>query len=90
MDDKRKDMPTITIYTDGACAGNPGRGGRVYVMIRDRTTTEASGAAEWTTNNQMELRAAIEALAALDVRTEVEVITDSQYVAIGITEWISE
>jgi ribonuclease HI len=81
-------LPPVTIYTDGACAGNPGRGGWAYVLVRDGGRTEASGANPDTTNNRMELQAAIEALRALPKRSEVVVITDSEYVAKGMTEWI--
>ncbi len=78
----------VVIYTDGACRGNPGPGGWGAVLeYRDRRKTLRGFAAD-TTNNRMELTAVIEALRALNRPCEVELITDSQYVKQGISEWI--
>ncbi len=78
----------VTIYTDGACRGNPGPGGWGALLRYDGTTKTVSGAEEHTTNNRMELMAAIMALAALKKPCQVELTTDSQYVRMGITEWL--
>ena len=81
-------MPMLKISTDGACEPNPGRGGWAYVLNRDGVKTEAAGTVPWTTNNQMELRAAIEALSVLPEPSDVEITSDSEYVVNGITGWI--
>jgi ribonuclease HI len=82
-------MTAIKISTDGACYGNPGPGGWAYVMTRDGLKTEASGAVPGrTTNNRMEMQAVIEALSALTEPSEVQVTTDSQYLASGVTAWL--
>ena len=78
----------IQIYTDGACKGNPGRGGWGALLRCDGKERELFGGEASTTNNRMELTAVIEALAALKRPSEVTVHTDSQYVQKGITEWI--
>ena len=79
----------VTIYTDGACSGNPGPGGWGALLIfRDREK-ELSGAERHTTNNRMELMAAISALEGLSRRCGVDLHTDSQYVRQGITSWIA-
>jgi len=80
-------MKTI-IYTDGACIGNPGPGGWGAVLIRDGDIEEISGGDPSTTNNRMELRAAIEALRKVHGQGAIELVTDSQYVRLGITQWI--
>lgn len=85
--------PDALVYTDGACSGNPGPGGW-GVFVREtvdgaRVERELWGAAPHTTNNQMELTAAIEGLRALAVSSRVTVCTDSQYVVKGMTEWIA-
>src|SRR3712207_9303817 len=80
----------VTIYTDGACAGNPGPGGWGAILLFKGKEKELSGGEALTTNNRMELRAAIEALKALTRPCTVDVFTDSQYVRQGITEWRSE
>lgn len=82
------DNHAITIYTDGACFPNPGVGGWAYVLIRGSKRTEASGRVAEATNNRMELRAAIEALAALKEPSEVHLTSDSKYLVLGITRWI--
>jgi ribonuclease HI len=78
----------VVIFTDGACSGNPGPGGWGAVMNYNGTVKELHGGQLATTNNQMELRAAIEALNALKRPCEVEMHVDSQYVKDGITKWI--
>src|ERR1700722_19392086 len=81
----------VRLFTDGACSGNPGPGGWAYILQHPASgqTTEASGAVPVTTNNRMELMGAIEGLTALKRPCRVELITDSQYVAKGISEWMS-
>ena len=80
---------TVTIYTDGACRGNPGRGGWGAVLRYGEHERELSGACPETTNNRMELTAAIRALEALTRRERVDLYTDSTYLKDGITRWIS-
>ena len=82
-------MKKVTIYTDGACQGNPGPGGWGAVLIHGSVRKEISGSNPATTNNQMELTAAIKALAALKQPCEVELYTDSQYVRQGMTSWLA-
>jgi len=88
---------SFKIYTDGGCSGNPGPGGWAYVMVRQtfqgvQVIAKEKGSEKNTTNNRMELTAVIMALRALKTRTDVPrqtaVLTDSQYVQKGITEWI--
>jgi ribonuclease HI len=79
----------VTIFSDGACSGNPGPGGWGVILRFGEKEKELSGGMRDTTNNQMELMAAIEGLAALKESCEVEFWTDSQYVKNGITTWIS-
>ena len=80
---------TIEVFTDGACRGNPGPGGwAALVRIGDREQIYA-GAERSTTNNQMELMAAIEALGAVPDGAEIRLVTDSVYVKDGITSWIN-
>lgn len=83
-------MSKVDIYTDGACRGNPGPGGWGAVLIAGIHERELNGAEAESTNNRMELTAAIEALAALKRACEVRLFTDSQYVRKGITEWITQ
>ena len=78
----------VIIHTDGACSGNPGPGGWGAVLQYGGTVKELKGGAPLTTNNQMELTAAIEALTALKRPVEVELHTDSIYVKDGLTKWI--
>ena len=78
----------IEIFTDGACKGNPGRGGWGALMVAAGHEKELFGGEPDTTNNRMELKAVIEALTALTRPCEVVVHTDSQYVQKGISEWI--
>ena len=82
-------MRQIKIYTDGSCNPNPGIGGWGYVMLEDgKDPVEVFGGDRETTNNKMELMAAVMALKALESRTQVTIYTDSQYVRKGITNWI--
>jgi ribonuclease HI len=80
--------PEVTIYTDGACSGNPGPGGWGAVLIRGEAERDICGGEAPTTNNRMEMMAAIQALEALKRPCTVELHTDSQYLRQGITEWI--
>jgi ribonuclease HI len=80
--------PGVVIYTDGACSGNPGPGGWGAVMIHGASTKEICGGEPASTNNRMELMAAIRALEALTKPCKVELHTDSTYVMKGISEWI--
>ncbi|MCW5728361.1 ribonuclease HI [Parvibaculum sp.] len=79
---------TVDIYTDGACSGNPGPGGWGALMIWNGHEKEISGGETATTNNRMELMAAIMGLEALKRGTRVRIHTDSTYVKDGITKWI--
>jgi ribonuclease HI len=81
-------MKTIEIFTDGACRGNPGPGGWGALLRFQGREKELWGGAGDTTNNRMELQAAIEGLSALSEPCQVALTTDSQYVRKGITEWI--
>ncbi|MEM6497676.1 MAG: ribonuclease HI [Pseudomonadota bacterium] len=80
--------PEITIYTDGACSGNPGPGGWGAILMSGEHRKELCGGERETTNNRMELMAAIEALDALKRPSNVVLHTDSTYVKDGITKWI--
>lgn len=79
-------LTKVTIYTDGACSGNPGPGGWGAILESGGQKKELSGGEAHTTNNRMELTAVIEALAALKRPCEVELVTDSKYVVDGITK----
>ena len=78
----------VTIYTDGGCRGNPGLGGWGVVLMFKDTEKELYGGEKNTTNNRMEMTAAIKALTALTKPCKVDLYTDSQYLKKGITEWI--
>jgi len=80
--------PKVTIYTDGSCQGNPGPGGWAAILRFGRHERELSGGEGETTNNRMELRAALEAVRALTEPCEVTLYTDSEYLKRGITEWL--
>lgn len=83
-------MKKVCIYTDGACSGNPGPGGWAAILSCMGREKELSGGERETTNNRMELRAVIEALSALKEPCEVELWTDSQYIARAINEgWLA-
>jgi len=81
-------MTKVTIYTDGACSGNPGPGGWGAVLLSGAHRKEIFGGELATTNNRMELMAAIQALESLKKPCQVELHTDSKYVQQGIHEWI--
>jgi len=83
-----KDFQEVTIYTDGACDPNPGPGGWAAILIYHNRENSLTGSDSQTTNNRMELTAAIEALKALKHPSQIEFFTDSQYLKSGITEWI--
>jgi ribonuclease HI len=78
----------LTIYTDGACSGNPGPGGWAAILVWGATEKELSGGERETTNNRMELMAAIKALEAVKRPVPIDLVTDSEYVKNGITQWI--
>jgi ribonuclease HI len=80
----------IKIYTDGSCIQNPGNGGWAAIMLINNEKKAISGFKKNTTNNQMELMAAIEALKKIPIGEEVQIYTDSKYVKMGITEWIKK
>jgi ribonuclease HI len=86
------DVPDIVVYTDGACSGNPGPGGWAAILAHAETgeIKKLSGAERQTTNNKMELTAVIEALRSIKPtkRWRVRLVSDSQYVIYGLTEWI--
>ena len=82
-------MKTVNIYTDGACRGNPGDGGWGVLIKYENTSKEIYGGEKNTTNNKMELMAAIEGLKALNESCKVNLTTDSKYVMQGITSWIN-
>ena len=81
-------LPKVTIYTDGACEGNPGPGGWGAMLIAGSATKELCGGEKETTNNRMELTAALRALEALNQSCQVDLFTDSEYLKRGITEWL--
>ena len=81
-------MNRIIIYTDGSCRGNPGPGGWAAILTYGKQEKEIFGAEKMTTNNRMELQAAVEALKSLTRRCEVDLFTDSQYLKQGMTAWI--
>lgn len=83
-------MSSVIIYTDGACRGNPGPGGWGALLKAGPHVKELKGGELNTTNNRMELTAAIRALAALNRPCSVKLYTDSQYVRKGITEWLPQ
>ncbi|MCB1827304.1 MAG: ribonuclease HI [Coxiellaceae bacterium] len=80
----------VEIFTDGACRGNPGPGGWGAVLRYGKVERHLNGSEENTTNNRMELTAAIEALASLKRPCDVELTTDSKYVRDGITQWVAK
>jgi len=82
-------LKTIHIYTDGSCLGNPGPGGYGATLLYKQHRKEISGGFKHTTNNRMELLAAIKALESLKEPCQVELTTDSQYVKNGINQWIA-
>ncbi len=83
-------MPKLVeLFTDGACRGNPGPGGWGVLLRHDKTEKRLCGGERETTNNRMELMAAIEGLRAIKHACDVSITTDSQYVRKGMTEWIA-
>src|SRR6266403_1009636 len=83
-----EEMKKVQLITDGACLGNPGPGGWAAILRYGDKKRELSGSSPQTTNNRMELTAAIEGLRAIKEPVEVEVVTDSEYLKNGITQWI--
>lgn len=83
-------LRSVTLFTDGACSGNPGPGGWGFILRDDQTGTEkrGSGAEPETTNNRMELQSVISGLQSLKSPCKVRLVTDSNYVAKGISEWM--
>jgi len=83
-------LPVVQLFTDGACRGNPGPGGWGCILRHptSRSEKELSGGEALTTNNKMELQAVISGLEALKSRSDVEVVTDSSYVAQGCSSWL--
>lgn len=81
---------TVTMYTDGACSGNPGPGGWGAVLIYGKHRRELSGGEAETTNNRMEMMAVIQGMETLKRPMKVDVYTDSTYVMKGITEWMGK
>ncbi len=88
MIDREKVKPIVEIYTDGACRGNPGPGGWGVLLRYQQVEKTLSGSEPYTTNNQMELMAAIQGLENLSKPCHVLVYTDSEYVKNGITLWL--
>ncbi len=82
-------MKKVQVITDGACLGNPGRGGWAAILRYGETKKELYGSEPYTTNNRMELKAAVEGLSALNESCEVEIVTDSEYLKNGISAWIA-
>jgi ribonuclease HI len=82
------DLPKVIVYTDGACAPNPGPGGWAALLRFGAHEKILTGNASATTNNRMELTAAVEALQALNRACQVELYTDSEYLQRGITQWL--
>ena len=80
----------IEIYTDGSCLTNPGNGGWAAIINEDGKIKKISGNEKNTTNNRMELLAPINALKEMNASSEITIYTDSQYVKLGITEWINK
>ena len=83
-------LPEVQLFTDGGCSGNPGPGGWAFILRHPASgkEMERSGGEELTTNNKMELTAAVEGLRALKSRSRVELLTDSVYVGKGMSEWL--
>jgi ribonuclease HI len=81
-------MKKVQLFTDGACLGNPGPGGWAFILRFGKFKKEQAGYEPDTTNNRMEIQAAVEGLRALTERCEVDITTDSEYLRNGITKWI--
>lgn len=86
------DLPSVHLFTDGGCSGNPGPGGWAFILRHPTTGKELEqfGAEQNTTNNRMELTAVVKGLEALKRPSQVEVFTDSEYVRKGLTEWMAK
>ncbi len=84
-------LPHVLLYTDGGCSGNPGPGGWAFILRHPASGKEMenSGAERQTTNNRMELQAVIEGLAALKKPSRVDLYTDSEYVRMGLSQWMA-
>jgi len=80
----------LKIYTDGACSGNPGKGGWAAIILDGSNQSNISGSENNTTNNRMELMAPIMALKKIKKKSEITIFTDSKYVKDGITDWIKK
>ena len=80
----------LKIYTDGACSGNPGKGGWAAIILDGNNQSSISGSVNKTTNNRMELIAAIMALKKIKKKSDITIFTDSRYVKDGITDWIKK
>ena len=80
----------LKIYTDGACSGNPGKGGWAAIILDGKNQSSISGSESKTTNNRMELMAPIMALKKVRKKSEITIYTDSKYVKDGITDWIKK
>lgn len=91
MPETSADQPEVLLFTDGACSGNPGPGGWAFILRHTATgkEKECSGGERETTNNRMELQAVIEGLSVLKRPCYVEVLTDSEYVRKGLSEWMA-
>ena len=83
-----EDLPYVIIYTDGACDPNPGPGGWAALLLSGRKEKVLTGSEQSTTNNRMELTAAIRALQVLNKPCRIDIYTDSEYLKRGITEWL--
>jgi ribonuclease HI len=81
-------LPIVEIFTDGSCEGNPGPGGWAALVRENGKERELSGSERESTNNRMELTAALKALQSLEPNSDVRIYTDSQYLRRGITEWL--
>ena len=90
MSVEKKKIPEVVLFTDGACSGNPGPGGWAYILRHPETgrETSAQGSEADTTNNRMELTAAVQGLQQLKRPTCVELVTDSVYVGTGLSDWL--
>ena len=84
------DKPPVKIYTDGACEPNPGPGGWAALLLFGKHEKELSGSETHTTNNRMELTAAVQALSALKEPCRIDFYTDSEYLRRGISEWLPD
>jgi ribonuclease HI len=85
---KQDEMPSVQLYSDGACSGNPGAGGFGTILRSGEKNVELSGCEQLTTNNRMEMMGVIAGLEALKKPCKVKITTDSNYVLKGMTEWI--